>query len=535
MAWTYGFFNSVDGDRTYNAQQMSEMFDGLITEGVFETVGNKLAVQPNDGMTIQINTGRGFVGKHWIKNDSIYTYTLEASDVLLNRYCAVCIRADDTDSVRNAVPYFKYSEFATNPVKPAMVRTEKITERCLAYIYIKAKAKTITAADIEDTRGDTNLCGWVTGLIDQVDTTTLWEQYKAEWDSFMDANEAEIQAVTEAKNAANTAASNAQTQANYAKTQGDNAKTQASNAQTQAAAAETAATNANTQATNAQTQAAAAQAAAERATRAAENAEVTDIGEVNTRIDNLRPGAVNLFLNSVDYSGDMWYHQHVDVDNTTYNGTKITKANVAWGSVKYHPKNLIDRQVVKVGDILTCSCYAKTDNPTGIELSFFAPGVWPVVGTATEEWQRFTHTFTVTEEFMAATDATRTNTMRFEPKTSCDTGCYIYFSNLILTKGNMIVDWSPAPEDYLDTVVKSTGTFNGTAWAQQADGTYTQTIVVNGVTSLNNIAVTPTSEYKDTYAAMGCEAIGQGTNNVTFKCYNPQEVAAKVDVLIFNT
>lgn len=241
---------------------MSKIFEGLITEGVYEAVGNKLAVQPNDGMTIQINTWRGWVGNHYANNDSIYTHTLEAADVLLNRYCAVCIRADDSDSVRTVIPYFKYSDFATNQVKPTMVRTENITERCLAYIYIKAKATEITAANIEDTRGDTNLCGWVTGLIDQVDTTTLWGQYRAEWDTFMEENEAEIEAVTEAKNAANTAATNATTQ-------GDNTKTQASNAQEQAAAAETAANNANIVTQNAQTQAAEADVAAYRATAAA--------------------------------------------------------------------------------------------------------------------------------------------------------------------------------------------------------------------------------------------------------------------------
>ena len=58
MAWTSGFFNSVNGDRLYNADQMSRIFEGLITDGVYESVANKLAVQPNSGMTIQIATGR---------------------------------------------------------------------------------------------------------------------------------------------------------------------------------------------------------------------------------------------------------------------------------------------------------------------------------------------------------------------------------------------------------------------------------------------------------------------------------------------
>ena len=184
MAWTSGFFNSVNGDRLYNADQMSRIFEGLITDGVYESVANKLAVQPNSGMTIQIATGRGWFGRHWINNDSEYKLTVDQSDVILNRYVAVVIKVDDTDAVRDAVPYLKYSDFATTPVKPTMTRTETVKEYCLAYIYIKAGATAITASDIEDTRQDTNLCGWVTGLIDQITPDTLYTQFTAlfnEW------------------------------------------------------------------------------------------------------------------------------------------------------------------------------------------------------------------------------------------------------------------------------------------------------------------------------------------------------------------
>lgn len=184
MAWEYGFFNSVNGDRVYNAQQMSSIFEGLITDGVYESVANKLAVQANSGMTIQIASGRGWFKRHWVNNDTEYLMTLEASDVTLNRYAAICIRVDDTDTVRSAVPYIKYSEYATTPSKPVMTRTDLINEYCLAYVYIKAGVSEITNANIEDTRPNTELCGWVTGLIEQLNTTTLWSQWEAlftEW------------------------------------------------------------------------------------------------------------------------------------------------------------------------------------------------------------------------------------------------------------------------------------------------------------------------------------------------------------------
>lgn len=175
--WECGFFNSVNGDRLYNAQQMSAIFEGLITNGVYESVGDKMAVQPNNGMTIQIASGRGWFNRHWVNNDTEYTMRLEDSDVTLNRYCAVCVQVDDSDAVREVKPYLKYSDFATNPEKPTMERGETLNEYCLAYVYIKAGTTEIIEADIEDTRFNTELCGWVTSLIEQLNTTTLFTQW----------------------------------------------------------------------------------------------------------------------------------------------------------------------------------------------------------------------------------------------------------------------------------------------------------------------------------------------------------------------
>lgn len=177
--WESGFFNSVNGDRVYNAEQMSSIFEGLITDGVYEAIGDKLAVQPSGGMTIQVASGRGWCKKHWFNNTTPYQMTLEASDVTLNRWCAVCIKVDESDSVRDAKPSLKYSEYATTPVKPLPENSETVKELILAYVYIKAGAGEITASDITDTRGNSELCGWVTGLIEQLSTTTLFTQWES--------------------------------------------------------------------------------------------------------------------------------------------------------------------------------------------------------------------------------------------------------------------------------------------------------------------------------------------------------------------
>lgn len=185
--WTYGFFNSVNGDRTYNAEQMSSIFEGLITNGVYESVGNKMAVQPVSGLTIQIATGRGWFSRHWVNNDSPYSIVLAKPDVILNRYAAICVKVDDNEGVRSAAPYVKYSDFATSPQKPAMTRSEKVNEYCLAYVYLKAGATEIKASDIEDTRQNTNLCGWVTGLLKQIDSNTLYTQFTAQFNEWFES------------------------------------------------------------------------------------------------------------------------------------------------------------------------------------------------------------------------------------------------------------------------------------------------------------------------------------------------------------
>ena len=177
--WNSGFFNSINGDRLYDADQMSRILEGLITDGVYESVGDKLAVQPSSGMTIQIATGRGWFNKRWVENSTPYTITLEASDVVLSRYAAICVRVDTSDSGRSAQPYVKYSEYGSAPNKPTMTRSETVNEYCLAYVYIGAGVNEITASNIEDTRANNDLCGWVTGLIQQLSTATLFTQWEA--------------------------------------------------------------------------------------------------------------------------------------------------------------------------------------------------------------------------------------------------------------------------------------------------------------------------------------------------------------------
>lgn len=179
MSITSGFFNSVNGDRTYNADQMSMYFKGLVSNGVFENVGGAMQVLAGTDMTVQVQTGRAVIGDNlkWVENDAVLDVSVNASHVTLNRYTAVVIQLDLTNREVDIITVDGAN--ATNPVKPTMTNNTSIKQLCLAYIYVGAGVTAITQSNIQDTRANTNLCGWITGLIDQVDTTTLFDQWEA--------------------------------------------------------------------------------------------------------------------------------------------------------------------------------------------------------------------------------------------------------------------------------------------------------------------------------------------------------------------
>lgn len=183
MAITYGFFNSLDGDRTYNADQMSNMFEGLISDGVYESVGNAFAVTASSGLTVTVGSGRAMVDAKWIKNDANTTLSLTAAHVTLNRYTAIVLRKNLT--TRDVTLIAVDGANASSPTKPAPTRNTTTYDLILAYVYVKAGATSISQSNITDTRANTSLCGFVTGLIEQVDTTSLFTQYQTAYSEML--------------------------------------------------------------------------------------------------------------------------------------------------------------------------------------------------------------------------------------------------------------------------------------------------------------------------------------------------------------
>lgn len=65
MSLTFGFYNAVNGDRTYDALDMSRFLDGLVCDGIYEHVGKKFEVKAKSGMDITVGTGRAWFQHTW--------------------------------------------------------------------------------------------------------------------------------------------------------------------------------------------------------------------------------------------------------------------------------------------------------------------------------------------------------------------------------------------------------------------------------------------------------------------------------------
>ncbi len=171
MAIKYGFFNSVGNDRTYNADDMSNYFEGLVSNGVYATVGDACIVRSLGGLTLSIGTGRAILNNKWVKIDSIQAVTI-TPHTSLNRYDAICLQINATD--RNISLVVVEGTPATAPTVPAKTANQLV----LAHIYVRANTSSISQADITDRRPYKDYCGWVTGLVDQVDTSELFLQFQ---------------------------------------------------------------------------------------------------------------------------------------------------------------------------------------------------------------------------------------------------------------------------------------------------------------------------------------------------------------------
>jgi hypothetical protein len=191
MSITCGFYDSLDGDRKYNAEQMSAMFDGLITDGIFATIGTAMVVTASSGTTVNVGIGKAWFNHTWTVNDAPLAVELSAAETVLDRIDAVVLEIDASSLVRaNSVKVIEGTA-ASSPARPTLTNEGKVHQYALAYIYRTAGSKSISQSDITSMVG-TDDTPFVTAILETVSLDELLGQWRDELDQFVANKSAEV-------------------------------------------------------------------------------------------------------------------------------------------------------------------------------------------------------------------------------------------------------------------------------------------------------------------------------------------------------
>lgn len=200
MAQECGFFNAqLNGDaydRVYLAEQFAAYFASFIGNGVFGKSMQELEVvaQDDPSMSLKVLSGQGWINGWWYRNTDEYNLDVPVADGVLSRIDIVVLRWGSAERAMylQLIP----GTPSAAPVKPALRRDADYWDLQLAQVSVPAGIFKITQAEITDTRLDNSVCGLVTGVVDQIDTTDLYSQFGSYFAQFKKKYEADLESWT---------------------------------------------------------------------------------------------------------------------------------------------------------------------------------------------------------------------------------------------------------------------------------------------------------------------------------------------------
>ena len=168
------FFNSINGDRRYKAEEWADYFSSFIGNGVFGYASDNLLVSAMSGMTIAIGAGKAWINGYFYHNTEALTTTLATADGVLNRIDRVVLRW--SLAARSIAVAVKQGVAASIPVAPTLQRDADVYELALADVLVGKGVLLILQSNITDQRLNSAVCGLVTQTIIAFDTSHYADQ-----------------------------------------------------------------------------------------------------------------------------------------------------------------------------------------------------------------------------------------------------------------------------------------------------------------------------------------------------------------------
>ncbi len=157
------FFDSVENDNSYYADDFAEYFRMFLKDGVWE-LGENLSVSPGNGLSVIVNYGAAMSQGYgyWLKDNNTGKKQLNlAGSTAQPRIDRIVLRLDTSLQTRKIALAVLTGMAAAQPVAPDLTRSGNIYELSLAQVRIGANAFSILPEQIVDERADSSLCGVV--------------------------------------------------------------------------------------------------------------------------------------------------------------------------------------------------------------------------------------------------------------------------------------------------------------------------------------------------------------------------------------
>lgn len=145
----YGFFNSINGDRAYSADDIGGFFANILTDGILITYKEKFEVQKSEGLQVFVGAGRALIKNKWIESTEREIINLDAAEDQ-ERIDTIAIRLDKTK--RKVEICVLKGQAEAEPKEPQLTQNEEIFEIPIANIIVEAAVAEIGENDIVDRR-----------------------------------------------------------------------------------------------------------------------------------------------------------------------------------------------------------------------------------------------------------------------------------------------------------------------------------------------------------------------------------------------
>jgi hypothetical protein len=155
----------------------------FLSDGVFVNPSDNFKVYASNGnMTVTVgasnNLNTAFIQGRSFIAEGRKVLEVPAASTQFARIDIVVIRMSNLSANRNIQVLYREGNPSSSPVAPSLIRNADEWEIQLAQVSVASNVSTITQTNVLDTRLNTNLCGIVVYLGQQVDTTAIFSQYQ---------------------------------------------------------------------------------------------------------------------------------------------------------------------------------------------------------------------------------------------------------------------------------------------------------------------------------------------------------------------